>query len=271
MLPYPSISPTIFSLGPFKVRWYGLMYVIGFIATYLLVRRQARRFAWDRLLQVIDDLNLVLILGVVLGGRLGYVLIYNLPFYLAHPLDIFKITEGGMSFHGACLGTLLAGWWFCRRMDIDFWKAADLYVATVPIGLFFGRIGNFINGELYGRVSDLPWAMAFPLGGAVARHPSQLYEALLEGIVLFFLLWSVKSRPWHSSSANWPHGTILALFLSWYGTFRFLVEFVREPDGQLGFLALNLTMGQWWSSGMILGGLLLWWWRRAKKKAGLPA
>ncbi|HFQ91045.1 MAG TPA: prolipoprotein diacylglyceryl transferase [Desulfobulbus sp.] len=262
MLTYPHIDPVIISIGPLKIRWYGLMYVLGFAATYLLVRYQASRFRWQAMLDHLDNLNLALILGVILGGRLGYVLFYNLGYYLRHPLEILATWEGGMSFHGGCIGVVAAGLWYCRRHELDFWKAADLYVVTVPIGLGLGRIGNFINGELFGRVTDLPWGMVFPAAGPLPRHPSQLYEAALEGVLLFVILWSLRTRPWSGERARrWPHGAMLALFLILYGVLRFLVEFVRQPDPQLGTLALGLTMGQFLSSAMVLAGVLLWLWR----------
>jgi len=262
MLTYPHIDPVLFALGPLKVRWYGLMYVLGFSATYLLVRLQVKKFRWQELDKQMDNLNLVLILGVILGGRLGYVLFYNLPYYLGHLMEIPATWEGGMSFHGGCLGALLAGIFYCRRHSIDFWKGVDLYVVTAPIGLGLGRIGNFINGELFGRITDVPWGMVFPSGGPLARHPSQLYEAALEGIVLFTILWSLKSKPWRPEKSRlWPHGSMLALFLLLYGLFRFLVEFVREPDPQLGEILFHLTMGQLLSITMMIIGLLLWIWR----------
>lgn len=259
MLEYPTINPVLFALGPLQIRWYGLMYVLGFTAAYLLVVHQAKRFGWDRILRQLDDLNLALILGVILGGRLGYVLFYNPAHYLAHPLEIAAIWSGGMSFHGGCLGVLLAGLLYCRRTGLDFWKAADLFVVTVPLGLFFGRLGNFINGELYGRVTTVPWAMVFPGGGPLPRHPSQLYEAALEGLVLFTLLWALKARPWQPTTASsWPHGTMLALFLFLYGLFRFLVEFVRQPDPQIGLVLWFFTMGQVLCLAMMAAGVLLW-------------
>jgi len=259
MLEYPTINPVLFALGPLQIRWYGLMYVLGFTAAYLLVVHQAKRFNWDRILRQLDDLNLALILGVILGGRLGYVLFYNPTHYLAHPLEIPAIWSGGMSFHGGCLGVLLAGLLYCRRTGLDFWKAADLFVVTVPLGLFFGRLGNFINGELYGRVTTVPWGMVFPGGGPLPRHPSQLYEAALEGLVLFAILWPLKARPWQSATASsWPHGTMLALFLFLYGLFRFLIEFVRQPDPQIGLIFLVFTMGQVLCLTMMGAGMLLW-------------
>jgi len=263
MLEYPTINPVLLSLGPLQIRWYGLMYVIGFSAAYLLVVGQAKKFLWDPMLRHLDDLNLVLILGVIFGGRLGYIFFYNPAYYLAHPLDIPAIWSGGMSFHGACLGVLFAGFVYCRRSELNFWKAADLFVVTVPIGLFFGRLGNFINGELYGRVTTVPWAMVFPGGGPLPRHPSQLYEATLEGLVLFIILWTLKTRPWQQpSSPHWPHGTMLALFLTLYGFFRFMVEFAREPDPQIGLVLRIFSMGQILCLLMICSGLVLWFWRK---------
>lgn len=262
MITYPEIDPVIFSIGPLAVRWYGLMYVIGFIAAYALVSYQARIFAWKQLRKHLDNLNMALILGVILGGRLGYILFYNLQFYITHPVEIFSIWQGGMSFHGGCAGALLAGYFYCVRHNLNFWKAADLYVATAPIGLFFGRLGNFINAELFGRATEAPWGMIFPGGGPLPRHPSQLYEAFLEGIVLFCILWAVKSKPWTAQGQPpWPHGTLLGLFLFLYSIFRFMVEFVREPDPQVGLLFTGVSMGQVLSSVMCCMGAGLWYWR----------
>jgi phosphatidylglycerol:prolipoprotein diacylglycerol transferase len=265
MLTYPELDPIIFSLGPLKVRWYGLMYILGFAATYFLVRYQAARFRWQELAEQFDNLNMFLILGVILGGRLGYVLFYQPAYYIQHPLEILATWQGGMSFHGGCLGVILAGFLFCRHQGLDFWKAADLYVVTVPIGLGLGRIGNFINNELYGRVTDMPWGMVFPGGGPLPRHPSQIYEALLEGLLLFGILWSLKHKPWQKTPSRfWPHGSMLALFLLLYGIVRILVEFFREPDAQLGEVLVGLTMGQVLSIAMIAGALILWWLRARK-------
>ncbi|MFH2123853.1 MAG: prolipoprotein diacylglyceryl transferase [Pseudomonadota bacterium] len=263
---FPDIDPVLFSLGPLHVRWYGLMYVLGFMASYFLVRRQIRLFPYRELEPHFENLNLVLILSVVLGGRLGYVLFYNFSYYLHHPLEIPATWTGGMSFHGACIGVLVGGWLYARNKKIDYWKVADIYVVTVPIGLGLGRLGNFINGELYGRTTDLPWGMIFPGGGPLARHPSQLYEMFLEGVVLFSILWSQKYRPWQESS-RWPHGSMVFLFLICYGVLRFLVEGVREPDPQLGFFFGLLTMGQLLSSLMMAGGFVFWivFWRRQSR------
>ena len=261
MIPFPSIDPVIFSLGPLHVRWYGLMYVLGFSASYLLAKKQIARFKFKELEEHFEDLNLVLILCVILGGRLGYVFFYNLPYYLAHPLEIPATWNGGMSIHGAAICLIFGGGVFCRRKKINFWKAADIYIVTMPIGIGLGRIGNFINGELFGRTTSVPWGIIFPGGGPSPRHPSQLYEALLEGLVLFLILWPLRNRPWQKRPL-WPHGSMLALFFICYGLFRILVEFVRQPDPQVGFLFGLFTMGQLLSSVMILAGILLWWVRK---------
>lgn len=260
---FPSIDPVLFSLGPLQVRWYGLMYVLGFAASYFLVRKQIRDNGDTKLGREFENLNFVLILAVIVGGRLGYVLFYNFSYYSRHPLEVLATWQGGMSFHGACIALIVAGWAFCRLRGLNFWKTADTYAVTIPIGLGLGRIGNFINGELFGRTTDLPWGMIFPGGGPHPRHPSQLYEALLEGLVLFIILWSLKNKT-RPPSRNWPHGTMMALFLGGYGCFRFVVEFVRQPDPQLGYVIGSLTMGQLLSSLMAAGGLLLWWLRRGR-------
>ncbi len=255
MLPYPKIDPVLIHLGPLKVRWYGLMYVLGFGAAFLLVRHQLRKFKLREIEAHFDNLNFVLLLSLILGGRLGYVLFYNLPYYLHHPAEIVATWEGGMSFHGALIGLLLGGLLYCRRHDLDFWRVADLYVVAGPVGLGLGRIGNFINGELYGRESTVPWAMIFPGGGPLPRHPSQLYESFLEGVVLFSILWWAKDRARGS-------GAMLALFLVCYGVLRCIGELFREPDPQLGFLFGPLTMGQLLSGVMILSGLMIFAFRR---------
>ncbi|MCL2789706.1 MAG: prolipoprotein diacylglyceryl transferase [Desulfobulbus sp.] len=270
MIAYPTIDPVMLAVGPIQIRWYGMMYVLGFAAAYLLVLYQAKRFHWQQIVDRLDDLHLFLIIGVVIGGRLGYVLFYNLSYYLAHPLAIPALWTGGMSFHGGCLGAILAGVLCCRRMGLNFWKAADLFIVAVPIGLFFGRLGNFINGELFGRITTVPWGMIFPEGGPLPRHPSQLYEALLEGLTLFAILWAIKAKPWQqASSSRWPHGSVLILFLGLYGCVRFLVEFVREPDPQIGLIGSALSMGQLLCLVMIIVAPLLWWWRcRQTAKGG---
>ncbi|WP_417908541.1 prolipoprotein diacylglyceryl transferase [Candidatus Electronema sp. PJ] len=266
MLRYPDIDPVIVAIGPLAVRWYGLMYVLGFAAAYLLVRRQARQFAWQQMLDQLDNLNLTLIFGVILGGRLGYVLFYNLPYYLEYPLEVFATWQGGMSFHGGVLGVLVSGLIYCRCTKLNFWQGADLYAVTAPIGLGLGRIGNFMNGELYGRTTEVAWGMIFPSGGELPRHPSQLYEALLEGLVLFLILWPLRTKPWQKPrNRNWPHGSLLAFFLIFYGLFRYLIEFFREPDPQLGLLLLGMSMGQLLCTAMLCTGLLLYWFLRQQQ------
>lgn len=256
-LTFPEIDPIIFSLGPLHVRWYGLMYVLGFFACYLLVRQQIGKYKYHQLADHFENLNLFLILGVVIGGRLGYVLFYNFSYYLANPLEIPATWTGGMSFHGACLALVIGGWIFCWKNNIDFWKTADIYTATIPIGLGLGRIGNFINGELYGRVTEVPWGIVFPGGGPFPRHPSQLYEAFLEGFLLFVILWSAHNKPWQKNR-YWPHGSIISLFLIGYGCLRIFVENFREPDHQVGYFFGLFTMGQLLSGLMVGCGLLIW-------------
>ncbi len=252
MLNYPDIDPIILRLGPFKIRWYGLMYVLGFIAAWFVVRREIGRRRFAALAARWEDLNGILLLALILGGRLGYVCIYNPGWYLAHPLDVLRIWQGGMSFHGALVGVLLAGAVYCRRHRLPFLQVADVYVLPVPIGLGLGRLGNFINGELYGRITDVPWAMAFPAGGPAPRHPSQLYEAVGEGLALFCLLWFARRRIARA-------GGLLALFLIGYGMIRFGLEFFREPDPQLGLVVAGVgTMGQLLSAGMVVAGAALW-------------
>ena len=245
-----NIDPILLDLGPIRVSWYGLMYVFGFFASYLLVRYQMKRKDFGISKLEVENLYFYLILGLIIGARLGYVLFYDLKMYLADPLEIFAIWHGGMSFHGGLIGVLLVGILFSWRRKKSFWKIADLLIVTAPIGLGLGRIGNFINGELYGRVTQVPWGMVFPKGGPDPRHPSQLYESALEGGVLFLILWFMKDR-------KLPTGGLLALFLSLYGVFRFFVEFFREPDSQVGFVIGHFTMGQVLSSFMIVLGILL--------------
>ncbi len=259
MLVYPHFDPVAFSLGPLSVRWYGLMYMVAFILVLVLGRWQIRRqpqAGWTS--QMLDDVLSWGVLGVVLGGRLGYVLFYKPAFYLSHPLEIVYVWQGGMSFHGGFLGVLLAMWLFARKHQRTWLAVTDFIAPLVPLGLGAGRIGNFINGELWGRPTDVPWAMIFPQVDLQPRHPSQLYEFGLEGLVFFALLWWFSSRPR-------PVGAVSALFLIGYGTFRFLVEFTREPDDFLGLLAMGLSMGQWLSLPMVVTGVLMmvWAYRRS--------
>lgn len=252
MIPYPQISPVIVSIGPIQVRWYGMMYLAGFAISYFIMKRlTSRRDTAFRGERVLDFLAYAA-LGVVVGGRLGYVVVYNLSYYLKHPLDVFALWHGGLSFHGGFIGVLLAGGWFVRRHGLTFYEVADVVVVPLPIGLGLGRIGNFINGELFGRATQLPWCMVFPQGGPVCRHPSQLYEALLEGLVLFLCLWFIGRSPR-------PSGVVFWSFAGLYGLLRFVVEFAREPDPQLGFVLGHLSMGQLLSLPMALLGMWMVW------------
>jgi len=254
---FPQIDPVALSLGPLQVHWYGLMYLFGFVGAWLLGRLRAERNGWT--VTEVEDLLFYGAIGVIVGGRLGYVLFYDLAANLAQPLNIIKVWQGGMSFHGGLLGVLTAFWWFAKKTNRSFFAVSDFIAPLVPVGLFFGRVGNFINSELWGKVSDVPWAVVFPNGGPLARHPSQLYEAALEGLVLFILLWL------YSAKAK-PVGAISGLFLFAYGSFRFVVEFVRIPDQQYGYFAFDwLTMGQILSLPMMMIGI--YWIVRAYQKA----
>lgn len=280
MIAFPHIDPVIVRIGPLAVRWYGLMYLLGFTTSYFLVRKQImespasamtagqarKEGAKTAEIQHLDGLMFYLVIGVVAGGRLGYVLFYNLSYFLEHPLEILATWHGGMSFHGGTLGALLAGLIYCKRFHLDFLLWSDRLIVTVPAGLGLGRLGNFINGELYGRAADVPWAMIFPQGGNIPRHPSQLYEAMLEGLLLFSILWPLRKK-------NWPHGRKTALFLMCYSVLRIALEFFRQPDAQIGFIFMNwLTMGQLLSICFMTGGLLLWAmtgkWTQKKKLLG---
>ncbi len=238
MLAYPRIDPVAVSIGPLQFRWYGLMYLFGFVTGWWLGRRRAVQPGSGWHPQQVDDMVTWAIFGVVLGGRLGYILFYDLAYYVSYPAAVFQIWHGGMSFHGGLLGVLFAVWMYARRSGREFMSVVDFVAPLIPPGLFFGRIGNFINGELWGAPTTLPWAMVFPDGGPFPRHPSQLYEAGLEGVVLFAAVW------WFSGRKR-PVGAVSGLFGVLYAVFRFAVEFVREPDPQLGYLAFGwLTMGQ---------------------------
>jgi phosphatidylglycerol:prolipoprotein diacylglycerol transferase len=259
MLSYPYISPTIVTLGPLQIRWYGIMYVLGFMASYLLVKYQIIKKRLNIEIKRVNDLFLFLVIGLIIGARLGYCIFYNFSFYLIHPLKLFAIWEGGMSFHGGLIGVVISGYIYIKRHELSFWQLADLLVVTAPIGLGLGRLGNFLNAELYGRVTTLPWGMIFPSAGNLPRHPSQLYECLLEGILLFAILWWVKAFPLRK-------GTLFCLFFFLYSAFRFFVEFFREPDPQLGFILSFMTMGQILSVLMGIGGVILWFLRPIDKK-----
>jgi len=255
VLLHPNIDPVAFSVGPLAVRWYGLMYLAGFaIGWWLGLRRIARNQSPVTKAQL-DDLLFLIVLGVILGGRLGYVLFYKPSYYASHPLEILAIWQGGMSFHGGLLGVMAAMVFAARRHGVDWLRLMDFLAPLCPLGFAAGRLGNFINAELPGRVTDLPWGMVFPGAGDAPRHPSQLYQFALEGVVLFFFLWWFSSKPR-------PRGQVSAMFLLGYGVLRFIAEFAREPDAFLGYLALGLTMGQWLCLAMIAGGAVLFAWSR---------
>ena len=258
-LPFPRIDPNLLEIGPFAIRWYALAYIAGLLLGWRYMLRLNSRRAHLTTSEVIDELLVWAMVGVVLGGRLGYVVFYNLSFYMENPSQIFAVWMGGMSFHGGLLGVTLTIIWFAKRRHLELLRLSDLVSCAVPLGLFFGRIANFINGELFGRVTDVPWAMTFPRGGPLPRHPSQLYEAALEGIVLFALLaWLA----WHKGALQKP-GMLTGVYLLGYALARALIELVRQPDVQIGFLPLGTTIGQWLSVPMLFGGVYLIW--RAQK------
>lgn len=251
MIKYPNIDPVIIKIGPLSMRWYGLMYIFGFASSYLLTLYQLKKKKSLKINKAaIDDLYFYLIIGLIVGARLGYVFFYNPGFYISNPLEIFVVWHGGMSFHGGLIGTFIAGYFVIKKWRLHFFAVVDLLVPTCPIGIGFGRLGNFINAELFGKPSDVPWAMVFPQGGNIARHPSQLYEASLEGLVLFVILWIYKDK-------KKREGDVFALFLMLYGIFRIFCEYFREPDQQVGYILNMFTMGQMLSGVMILVGLFL--------------
>lgn len=245
---FPQIDPVIFSLGPVSLRWYGLMYLIAFGLAWFLANRAAKKPGSGWTEQQVSDLLFIGFLGVILGGRIGYVLFYQFELFLAEPLYLFKIWTGGMSFHGGLLGVLLAMAWFAKRNNKAYLVLGDFVAPLIPLGLAAGRLGNFINAELWGRPTDVPWAVLFPGAGPLPRHPSQLYEFALEGIVLFGLIMLYRRF-------NPPAGSLGGLFLAGYGSARFFVEFYREPDAHLGLLSAGMSMGQWLSLPMIIAGI----------------
>ncbi len=254
MLTFPDINPVALDLGPVKIHWYGIMYLVGFAAAWWLGHMRAKQPHSPFKPEQISDLIFYGALGAVLGGRLGYMLFYDLANYLEHPLNVFKVWEGGMAFHGGLIGVLVAMWLYSRKLKLGFFVVTDFLAPLVPIGLGAGRMGNFINGELWGKVTDVPWGMVFPHAGELPRHPSQLYQATLEGLALFLILWFFSAKPR-------PTLAVSGLFLICYGLFRFIVEFARQPDAHIGYLAFGwVTMGQVLSLPMIIAGIVLMVW-----------
>lgn len=259
---FPQIDPIIFAIGPIALRWYGLMYLIAFGLAWWLANRAAKqpKSGWTE--QQVSDLLFQSFIGVILGGRIGYVLFYQFDYFLQDPIYLFKIWTGGMSFHGGFIGVLVAMAWFAKRNNKAYLQLGDFVAPLAPLGLAAGRLGNFINAELWGRPTDVPWAVLFPNAGPYPRHPSQLYEFMLEGIVLFILI--ILYRRF-----NPPSGALGGLFLVGYGAARFTVEFYREPDAHLGILSAGMSMGQWLSLPMIISGVGLisyGYWRKAQQK-----
>ncbi len=262
MLIHPQINPVALQVGPLAIHWYGLTYLAAFALFMWLgnlrLRHQpfvsiAEPYAWTR--QDVEDILFLGVMGVILGGRIGYCLFYKPGYYFSHPLEVFAVWQGGMSFHGGMLGVIGSMVWFALSRKKPFWQVADFVAPCVPTGLAAGRVGNFINGELWGRLADpsLPWAMVFRGAGDLPRHPSQIYQFLLEGLLLFVLLWLYARKERRT-------GQVAAMFLLGYGVFRFIAEFFREPDAHLGLLSLGMSMGQWLCVPMMIVGVGLWWW-----------
>ena len=269
MIAYPDINPVALEIGVVKIHWYGLMYLLGFATAWGLARTRAKDPRRDWSGAAVDDLLFYIALGVILGGRLGYVMFYDLGRFIDDPSLIVRIWQGGMSFHGGLIGVAIAVWWYARTRGRSFFAVADFVAPCVAPGIVYGRIGNFINGNLWGGPSDLPWAMVFPdpRAGGVPRHPSQLYQALLEGLTLFIIVWVYSRHPR-------PTMAVSGLFLAGYGVLRFPVEFIRVPDDHIGYLAFDwLTMGQLLSAPMVIAGATLMWlaYRRAGDVETTPA
>jgi phosphatidylglycerol---prolipoprotein diacylglyceryl transferase len=268
MLTHPAIDPVALQIGPLAIHWYGLTYLAAFGLFLLLGNRRLLHppfaaltgaQAWSR--RDVEDILFLGVLGVVAGGRLGYCLFYKPAYYASHPLEVFAVWQGGMSFHGGMLGVVVAMVWFARSRQRPFLRVMDFVAPCVPTGLAAGRVGNFINGELWGRVADpaLPWAMVFRGAGDLPRHPSQIYQFLLEGLLLFALMWLYARR-------ERPMGQVAAAFLMGYGLMRFIAEFFREPDAHLGLLALGMSMGQWLCVPMMVGGAVVWAWAAGQSR-----
>jgi phosphatidylglycerol:prolipoprotein diacylglycerol transferase len=263
LIPFPAINPIAVSLGPFAIRWYALAYIAGLLIGWRYCLALAGRAPNLVRPQAVDDFLVWATIGVVLGGRIGYVLFYNFDYYAAHPLQAFAVWHGGMSFHGGALGVTIAIVLFTRSRKVPMLAFSDIIAEAVPIGLFFGRIANFINGELFGRPTDVPWAMIFPMGGAVPRHPSQLYEAFCEGILLFIALFVAERRGWRQRP-----GLVTGLFLAGYAIARIFGEMFRQPDPQIGYLWFGTTEGQLLSIPVLFAGLgLIVWVRRRQPVA----
>lgn len=248
---FPSIDPVALELGPLAIRWYALAYLVGLVGGWQYIKYLAKKFPGDITGDDVDDFLFWATIGVVLGGRIGYVLFYNFDYFLHHPMAIVEVWKGGMSFHGGFLGVIVAALLFCKKRGLPMAAFGDMIACGAPIGLFFGRIANFANAELYGRITDVPWGVVFPGGGPLPRHPSQLYEAVLEGLVLFIVLF-VLSRPARFRNKS---GLFIGVFIAGYGLARSFVELFREPDAHIGFLSAGSTMGQWLSLPMILVGV----------------
>jgi phosphatidylglycerol---prolipoprotein diacylglyceryl transferase len=257
VIPYPAIDPVAIAIGPFAIRWYALAYIFGLLLGWRYCLRLADRPPGLARRQDVDDFLVWATLGVVLGGRLGYVLFYNLPYYIAHPLEALYVWHGGMSFHGGAIGVTIAILLFTRSRQIPIFAFSDIIAEAIPIGLLFGRIANFINGELYGRPTDVPWAMVFPNGGPVPRHPSQLYEAACEGVLLFLLLLLGEHRGWRRRP-----GLLTGVFLAGYAVARMSGELFRQPDQQIGYLVFGTTMGQLLSIPLLFAGVIIIDWAR---------
>ena len=267
-----NVDPVIFEIGSFKLQYYGLMYIVAFaIIFFLVLYRVKRENRFEITTDQVKDLSTYMILGLVIGARLGYVLFYNLSYYLKHPLEIilpFSFSNGvtftgisGMSYHGGLIGIILLSWLYIRNAQLDWWNTVDLYLPAIPLGYTFGRLGNFINGELFGRVTTSSIGMYFPMAAkGELRHPSQLYEAFFEGIFLFAILWSIRK-------IQIPKGAMLAFYLIGYGTVRFFIEYFRQPDAHLGFVFLSFSMGQILCSLMIAGGIFLFFYLQREEKA----
>lgn len=252
-LAYPDISPIIFEIGPFALRWYSMAYLIGILAGWWLVSKRVGKYELPLSKKNLEDIAFYMTLGIILGGRLGYVLFYGQGIFWTNPLEIFEIWHGGMSFHGGIIGVIAALWLVSRKIKYDFLALTDLVSPVVPIGIFLGRLANFANDELWGRATDIAWAVRFPRGGFVARHPSQIYEALLEGVLMFIIL----NLAWRSKFFREKQGLISAIFLLCYACFRAFCEQFREPDAQIGFLLFHTTMGQLLSLPALIIGIYL--------------